>query len=393
MEYVLLEKQNLMPPEYQLHQLPAWSELERIIAPLAGKVAFDFETSGLDIMKPEEFVRTVSLANDNGCVAIDLLPETIESFCRWCNDQQLIAHNYIFDGSWLAKYTGTVIAPYRDTRGMFMDLANEGAAGQRWSLDALIETVLGWPINEKGLIKDYFSRGLGIMDIPWEDLGRYNALDSAATWQGYKYFESVIDKFGFTGLRSYQEAEYRNSAALVIEQFINGIPVDRTHLLNYARILKESLDDKENEFFNLPEIVPHAKQYTEELIESWNVPKKVKQDGTPAKNYLKYLAKVEKARSENQMNINSPKQMQWIFYTQLEYDPVKWTATGQPSTDKEALPYLGEGGKVKGEWKKIHTEYNNYVLPLIEYSEDGSLHPPVKVPATVTGRLGAGSSE
>ena len=105
------------------------------------------------------------------------------------------------------------------------------------------------------------------------------------------------------------------------------------------------------------------------------------------------LFRSEKAKTENHMNINSAPQMQWLFYEQLEYEPVKWTKTDKPSTDKEALPYLGEGGKVKGQWKKIHTEYNNYVLPLIDYTEQGRLHPPVKVPATVTGRLGAGSSE
>lgn len=393
MEYVLLENQYQQPPSYQLHQHPAWAELEQIIAPFAGKVAFDWEASGLNVMAPGEFVRSLSLANDNGCVAIDLAPETVEPLCRWLADQQLIAHNYTYDGAWIAKILGRVVPPYRDTRAMFMDLANEGAAGQTWKLDSLIENVLGWTTNEKGLISSYFKRGLGIMDIPWNELGPYNALDSAATWQGYKYFESVIDTYGFEELRSYQDCEYRNSVVLVIEQLVNGIPVDRPYLLNYARILKEALDDKEKEFFGLEEIRPHVRAYTEKVISKWNIPKQFKIDGTTSKNYLNYQAKVEKAWSENQMNINSPKQMQWLFYERLEYDPVKWTDTGQPSTDKEALPYLGAGGKAKSEWKKIHTEYNNFVLSLIDYSEDGYLHPPVKAPATVTGRFGAGSSE
>lgn len=97
------------------------------------------------------------------------------------------------------------------------------------------------------------------------------------------------------------------------------------------------------------------------------------------------------------VNLNSPKQLQQLFFGQLGYVPLKYTDGGksgvkQASTDEEVLTAFVEQGcpysKLIMEHRKVAKIYGTYIEGLLEWVDpELRIHTNLKQQGTVTGRL------
>jgi len=90
-------------------------------------------------------------------------------------------------------------------------------------------------------------------------------------------------------------------------------------------------------------------------------------------------------------NFNSPQQMAWLLFEELEMEPVEYTNSDppKPSTAEDTLVYLDhpiiEHILFYREWQKL---YSTYLRPWAELAdEEGRIYVSAKLHGTVTGRL------
>jgi hypothetical protein len=215
------------------------AELTALLCKFDGSpVSFDFETWGTDASDPDGYVRSVGLANDSQCVAIDLVPpegsdiSQVNLVCDWLlSHGQLVAHNYVFDGAWIRKYTGETPLAWCCTYGLFRQLASEGWTGQTWGLKTAMVDLLGWDepndFDLMGWLKRNGFRKGEMAKAPWELLGKYNALDAGATHQLYNYLTSVLLQHEWgTLVWNYHQQEYLGEVNLLIWQQFEGMTLD-----------------------------------------------------------------------------------------------------------------------------------------------------------------------
>jgi DNA polymerase I-like protein with 3'-5' exonuclease and polymerase domains len=392
--YAIIRKLRSRPPENcrVLTSLPP--DLEEF-----GKqpVAFDFETHGVDPTTGS--IRSISLANDHGTVAIDceqLSSDDRMRLTRWLLKQKLIAHNAVFDAGWIYAKTGTMPDIEACTLVLFKLLATEGFLGQRWGLKSAMTDLLGWPeSNEVDLYNWLKSNKLKAKDMaqaPWEILGKYNALDAAATWQLYKHLVAIIEAHEMTEqVLEFHRKDFVTLIKLAIEQQMSGMTVDVKALAEFDQKLEGQIEDKRHEFLNHPEVRDHVKYYQSVIVEEIEKaePPKLTKKGDVTARHLKWQEKLAEAKSRIDFNIDSPKQLQWLFYERLFYEcPIK-TDKGMPSVGKKAFPHLGELGRLMKEYRELR-DRRKFVTALGNVQRDGVFHPNVKIHGTVTGRSSGG---
>jgi DNA polymerase I-like protein with 3'-5' exonuclease and polymerase domains len=385
MSYILLKNQNLTPPETQVYNKLMWE----LLLKFEGKpVAFDFETTGLSAISND--IVSVGLANETDSIAIWLEPEDRVPLCKWLTKQQLIAHNYIFDGAFVTKYTGQVVRPLADTLVLFKTLANEGWTGQSWSLKKAMLDVLGWPeVNNKDL-QDYMDTyKVAMHRVPFDILGKYNALDAAATYQLWQYLMSFTKQF--PALESFWLEEWANLEALLIEQHMNGITIDVGYYRNYMQERKAAKDILYAEFIGL--VREHIQEYNRQahakLFPPFPEDAKTKKDLSPTKRYLEWLRKEEESRYAMHFNIDSNKDLCWLIYGQLKFEVAKVTPSGAPSIDKNVLHLFGDYGKKLKAYRKIRDEMK-FIQQILDDQVKGVVYPNIKIHGTITGRCSSG---
>ena len=96
--------------------------------------------------------------------------------------------------------------------------------------------------------------------------------------------------------------------------------------------------------------------------------------------------------TNKEFNLNSPKQLQEILYTDLEIPVSKKTPTGKPSTDEDTLQFLSENydlPKLILEYRSLNKLKTGYTdkLPLQISKKTGRVHTSYQQAITSTGRL------
>ena len=129
--YAILRKTRVAPPQ----DIEVLEYLPKNLNQYGGTCAIDFETHGIDPTLGT--IRSVAIANDYGAIAIDC--EKLSKGDRliltnWLMEQDLIAHNAVFDAGWLYAKTGKMPKIEACTLVLFKLLATEGYLGQRWGL-------------------------------------------------------------------------------------------------------------------------------------------------------------------------------------------------------------------------------------------------------------------
>lgn len=391
MEYVLLRKQNYQVPYTELFWKPTWAQLDNLLLSFShgGPMAWDFESTGLSAQLDDAVC--VSISDGRRHVSIWFADDKQRAdICHWLNSQKLIGYNALFDGLFNTKYTGQVPWVYRDAMVMFKSLANEGWTGQSWSLKTAMVDVLGWPETNDVELRAYMKEHKCLMhEVPWPILGRYNALDAAATYQAYEYFESFTSQF--PGLVDYWQTEFSNLIAMLTEQGMLGMAVDEDHY----RLHDEALSNQQADYLaQFEELVgTHIAAYDAAVVaEIKNNPPSsmVKKDGTPTAAAARWYDRISEAMKRRHFNIDSTQDLCWLFYEALKYPVAKRTAGGKPAIDKKVIKTFGQEGKLLSAYRKKRDE-RKFVSSLFDSVIDGRLYCDIRVHGTKTGRCSSGA--
>lgn len=360
-------------------------------------IAFDFETNGTNPITGS--IRSIAISNDYGTLAIDISKLSTQDrikLTNWLLKQKLIAHNAVFDAGWIYAKTGKMPKIEACTLVLFKLLATEGYLGQKWGLKHAMTSVLNWPTsNELDLHNWLKSNKLHARDMaqaPWEILGKYNALDAAGTWQLYKHFVHTIQKNGWEqNILQYHKIDFMNLIYLLIEQQMSGMSIDLEYLNIFNEKLDKEIEDKLNDFLYHPEVRPHVEYYQSIVIEDMekSEPQKFTKSGEITSRFIKWKDKLKLAKSKLDFNVDSPQQLQWLFYERMLYTCPIMTTTHKMSTGKKAFKYLGEPGKKLKEYRELRDK-RKFSAALTNVHINGILHPNVKAHGTITGRSSGG---
>jgi len=388
-DYILLRRQQYEQQPVNLYRPQTVDELLGVLSAFdcRDEVAYDFETTGVSVHLDD--IVSLGLSDGQTSVSIWLVdPELRLAACEWLLTKRLIAHNYIFDGLFITKYTGQVPWPYRDTLIMFKSLANEGIKGQKWTLKTAMTDVLGWPTANNDELKAYMKEHrCQFHEVDWAILGKYNGLDALATWQLWEYFETFTDQF--PALSDFWDTEWCHLLALLMEQCWNGLTVDVDKYIAHDKALSE----EQGEFLGLffVEVQPHIDAYNKAVVSQIPPPKKpTKKDGSDSAAMAKYHAKMQAAKEANHFSVDSNDALCWLFYDRLGYPVAARTPAGKPSVDKKSLGKLGKPGQLLAKYRKKRDE-RKHIVGLLGSKIGARVHPDIRPHGTVTGRCSSGT--
>jgi len=287
---------------------------------------------------------------------------------------------------------------------------------------------LGKPM--KGEARYYKPKKSEMYRAPAKILGYYCGLDAASTLmlledvflpsiKGQAYEEVFLD---------YHELFMKN-VELLGNQQLTGITIQKEPLEAYKLILEEEIVAAELTFRNHEKVNPFAEELNRRAVDAIqekepeqykklripSEPDKEKKDGSISKSWTNWRARMdeiekngpevsknweswaerlEEAKHKEHFNINSPTQLQELFYEYLGLKVLVTTTSGDPSTGVQALPGFGEVGKLLKECRDKEKELG-YVKACLEHlfeDDEGNyrIHPQFRAPGTLTCRL-AGS--
>ena len=154
----------------------------------------------------------------------------------------------------------------------------------------------------------------------WEVLGKYNQLDSAATWEIYKRCKEAIsdhwDTWGKFFMTTHQE-DHMTLLELQVSAYREGLTIDVEALRSYSETLEREATDRYKAFTDHPKIAAALELWNNKILSDYielEPKKKYKKNGDIAANYTKWENKKDQFLEDNKFNINSPQQLQWICH-------------------------------------------------------------------------------
>ena len=217
----------------------------------------------------------------------------------------LIGHNIVHDLMWLwesnFKYDGdvcdTMLGEYVLQRGQKQALSLEMCA-ERYNLDT----------KKQDTLKEYFKQGIGVDEIPPEELSGYLSADLRATQELYNEITNKLSTQEYNGL--VDTVNLTNRVALTLARiYQKGFYVD-VHRLNEVR----------DEF-------TQEKKEIEEFLQK----------------------EVRDFMGDTPINLNSPEQLSWLIYSRKPKDKQKWCVTFSPH-----MPIQEYKSEVKTETKILY---------------------------------------
>lgn len=278
----------LTPPSYGKYSMRKYGELSKGHSIEALKqqidmlgdevVHFDFETQGLDPLDTTKHVVSVSAATTRSVWVADCRDwheGHWRVFIRSIIKNGGMAYNTNFDYKWLyaramrmgidgSRVLNSIMGC---TLTMFRMLANERWLGQKYDLGTAQE-FLRIPSNKTWLKDKLTEYGLKKGDM-WKlirsdtkDFLKYNAEDSdTSVWLWQELCEQ-LDSKDMMHIIGYHQREVANQLKEFIEQWWEGLPIDRERLRAHYTNLKLTEITSSGEFMN------HER--TREYIEKWN---------------------------------------------------------------------------------------------------------------------------
>ena len=198
----------------------------------------------------------------------------------------LIGHNIVHDLMWLwesnFKYNGdvfdTMLGEYVLQRGQKQALSLEMCA-ERYNLDT----------KKQDTLKEYFKQGMGVDEIPPDELSSYLSSDLHATKELYNEITNKLSTEEYSGLTN--TVSLTNRVALTLANiYRNGFRVDVAKLSN----VKEEFTKEKKEI--------------EEFLQ----------------------AEVRDFMGDTPINLNSPEQLSWLIYSRKPKDKQQWTVMLSP---------------------------------------------------------------
>lgn len=312
-------------------------------------ICFDTETTGLNIMEDKLVGLAFSFEGHNGYYVPfpedekktkKILSEFSEIFEN--RSTVKIGQNIKYDIHILANYGQKVEGPIFDT--MIAHYLVE--PDQRHNLNFLSEVYLKYrPVQIEELIGKKGKAQKSMRTVPLEEIKEYAAEDADLTWQLKSLLEKeLIEK----NLSSLSEKIEMPLIPVLFEMERAGVKLDVKALNQYAIILKNEIENLENEIFDLAGM---------------------------------------------EFNISSPKQLGEILFDRLKIsDGAKRTKTKQYSTSEEVLIKLIDKHSIVPkvlEYRSLKKLLSTYVeaLPALVNVNTGHIHTSFNQAIASTGRL------
>ncbi len=372
--------------------------------------ALDFETSGLEPCDPTGYIRSFALAGESGVIAVDLLNSSEDAcsvFWQWAVQHQhgFLFHNAGFDTSWALKHGHPTPLPLKAcTLLLFRYLASEGWTGQDWSLKTAMTDVLLWdePNTEDlyaWLKANKLDKGQ-MSKAPWEILSKYMAMDAEATWLLYQELITTMERRVVPAniqenFWDFYQNDALNELELLREQHIEGMHLDMDKLATFQAQQSAEAEAKHASFFEhelMAGPLKHLYDSALAKLES-DKPEQFTKTGGIAKRYEAWEQKLATAKAytgPDLLNVDSSKQLSWLFYQYLKYPVVKETPGGIPSVDAKVLHKLGPLGKLLKVYRKDR-DLLKFADSLAAVQIDRRLHPNIRQAGAVTGRNSGGT--
>jgi len=317
-------------------------------------VAFDTETTSLDPMKAELVGMSFAVADGEAAYlplahrypgAPDQLnrEETFKRLKPWLESRQAqkIGQNLKFDRHVLANHGIQLSGIAHDT--LLESYVAESHMPH--DLDSLAARFTGLHTLSYQDVTGKGAKQIGFDQVSIETATNYAAEDADVTLRVHEALYPQID--AAPGLKAvYQDIELPVSEIL-FRMERNGVLLDRDKLASQSRQLGESMLALEDQAYQLA--------------------------GRP-------------------FNLNSPKQIQEIFFGEMKLPVIKKTPGGQPSTDEEVLETLAADyplPKTLLEYRSLAKLKSTYTdkLPLMINAKTGRVHTSYSQATAVTGRL------
>ena len=244
----------------------------------------------LDPFEPDNSLIMVGALTDNGVKYLYRMDEDASYFNKiqelLDKTTVLIGHNIVHDLMWLwesnFKYDGdvfdTMLGEYVLQRGQKQALSLEMCA-ERYNLDT----------KKQDTLKEYFKQGMGVDEIPPDELSSYLSSDLHATKELYNEITNKLSTEEYSGLTN--TVNLTNRVALTLANiYRNGFRVDVAKLSN----VKEEFTKEKKEI--------------EEFLQ----------------------AEVRDFMGDTPINLNSPEQLSWLIYSRKPKDKQQWTVMLSP---------------------------------------------------------------
>ena len=253
----------------------------------------------------------------------------------------VVGQNIKYDMNVLYKYGVNIDCNIQDTMLMSYVLDSSG----KHDLDTLAEKHLNVQTIKYEELVGKGKKQLVLSDLTAEDVYRYACEDADITLKLYNYFKDKLDKLK-DQMILYNNVELPLVKILSRMELV-GVKVDKSKLSQLSESFGKKISELEN---NIYQIVGHS------------------------------------------FNISSPKQLQEIFYEEMNLPVLKKTPKGQPSTSEDVMIDLADSHEVPKlvlEYRNLSKLKNTYTDKLGEIinQETKRLHTSYNQTVTITGRL------
>lgn len=313
------------------------------------------------------------------------------------NKLKLAAHNVLFD--WVnAYYHFELPLNFVSDSGVISQCINNSDAIRSFGLKQTTERLYNVITQDKELkdyLKDKYKIAAGnygkyIHLCPEEMIEKYCRLDAHYCWRiindSPKWLKSDI---------SIYMKLYINQVKLTIQQFLNGIKINKEGFEHQKSLLSTEIAKIERLFLEHDELKTHIENV--QKIKFKKAQGKLK---TKILNFEKWSTD-----EKNKFNINSSQQLKYMFDSQklhfnekkqvFEYPYIN-TFTGtrinNPNSPKLGTKFLhayGVGGEILGDKGEKVTLLSHIERALDEASITGRIHPHVNLLGTASGRISA----
>lgn len=326
-------------------------------------IAFDYETTGIKPYNKAHAIKMVGIADGEYSYAIPFFNSSafLHAYEVLMTNPSVkkIAHNFKFEYVWTKVKLGFEVTPvYWDTMlaSHIIDM-REGITGLKMQgylqfgdagYEKVTKKLLGPVEKQKKGRKN--TNALNWLSY----LNPYNLQENAKTWDL---------------LLNYVAEDASLTFALYHKQKQLMVNLDLPHLMKGMKLFMEStvtLADMEMNGFVLDIDALHTNK-----LEIKKRMDSLKQEMFSTKEYEAWI----KVHPDKDINFNSPKQLQEFFFELLKYRPTKFTKSGLPSTDKEALTDMGsEFGNKLLEYNVLDKLANSFLTSYeMEMNEDGHI--------------------
>jgi len=216
--------------------------------------------------------------------------------------------------------------------------------------------------------------------LPVEELMEYNLKDCLATWHVYNKFH---DKVLCSDLAEAYEEIFQPSIKIMLKMMLTGLPLDNKRVQEVDYMLINKRDSHIKALPSYAEIKKFNFNFRHKSMKEANA--KLKKKFRPFSDFI-----------ELQFNPSSNNHIRELFYTQLDYEPIDFTDSGEPATGAKTLTKLLKVATIDShkellehliENNKTSKILNTFIKAFKNYEINGYLHGDLKLGGTQSGRL------